>query len=163
MITTSHSIRHSHCLTQTGRTPKDFPKVTKYNTVVTFHLMIILDDRDNNGFWVPYKCHSVWGHFECPVNPSCSWQSHDVQVDLLVRILGKLTLSIFNYTIKGKIQLQASERWSEDRQRVSAVLPQTRRSPCPPHGGGHGRGQVGDAEAHEVHQGQVLHGQEVQL
>lgn len=49
--------------------PKRFPK----------------DNRDKNGFWVPYKCHSVWGHFQCPVDPCCSWQSHDVQVDLTAR------------------------------------------------------------------------------
>ena len=51
-----------------------------------FKLLISLDDRDNNGFWVPYKCHSVWGHFLCPVEDYCSWQSRDVQVDLLVRV-----------------------------------------------------------------------------
>ena len=49
-------------------------------------LKMFIDDRDENGFWVPYKCHSVWGHFLCPVEDYCSWQSHDIQVDLLVRI-----------------------------------------------------------------------------
>jgi len=83
--------------------PKRFPK----------------DDRDNNGFWVPYKCHSVWGHFECPVNPSCSWQSHDVQVDLLVRYNFKLQ--------RGEVKIDREYRQS-----------------CPRHGGPPVHPMVGD-------------------
>ena len=66
------------------------------------------------------------------------------------------TFQMLTFTIVGKIQLQTSERGGEDRQRVPPDLPRTRRAPCPPHGGGDGRGQVGDGEAHEVYQSQVL-------
>ena len=81
--------------------PKRFPKgkynIFIFNILLFSHIYICvsinqlfekifnLDNRDKNGFWVPYKCHSVWGHFQCPVEPCCSWQSHDVQVDLMVK------------------------------------------------------------------------------
>lgn len=65
--------------------------------------------------------------------------------------------------IAGKIQLQTSERRGQNWQGVSPVLPQTRRAACPPDSGGEGRGHVGDAEGHEVHQSQILHWRGVQV
>ena len=44
-----------------------------------------LDKRDNNGFWVPFKVYAAYGYFICPVDPDCSWESKDVQVDVMIR------------------------------------------------------------------------------
>lgn len=43
------------------------------------------DSRDENGFWVLFKVFKVHGYFQCSVDPSCSWQSQDIQVDVLIR------------------------------------------------------------------------------
>ena len=50
-------------------------------------LSFILDRRDGNGFWVPFKVYAVWGQFCCPVDDSCIWESKEIQVDVLVREL----------------------------------------------------------------------------
>lgn len=43
------------------------------------------DSRDDNGFWVLFKVFKVYGYFQCSVDSRCSWQSRDVQVDVLIR------------------------------------------------------------------------------
>ena len=92
---------------------------------------MILDDRDKNGFWVPYKCHSVWGHFECPVDPCCSWQSHDVQVDILVREHFQEKSPPFQFLIIYPLQL----RYNFKLQRGEVKIDREYRQCCPAHGG----------------------------
>ena len=86
-----------------------------------------LDDRDKNGFWVPYKCHSVWGHFECPVDPCCSWKSHDVQVDILVRDHSTPFQSLIIYPLQLRFNFKL--------QRGEVKIDREYRQRCPAHGG----------------------------
>jgi len=43
------------------------------------------DQRDGNGFWIPFNTFKLHGSFECPAVSNCNWVSKDVQVDLMIR------------------------------------------------------------------------------
>jgi len=78
------------------------------------------DSRDDNGFWVLFKVFKVYGYFQCSVDRKCSWQSSDVQVDVLIR---------YNFKQKrGEIKIDR-----EFRQR------------CAIHGGAFVYPQIGDS------------------
>ena len=124
-------------------------------------LSFILDRRDGNGFWVPFKVYAVWGQFCCPVDDSCIWESKEIQVDVLVRELLLTTdCPSFpwdeNYYFSVSLQFRDQDRRGEDWPRVSTEMSETRGEVCPSSGGGAGRSQVGDDESPEVHLEEIL-------
>lgn len=66
--------------------PNKFPKRKKILTHLqrTNSLLSSVDKNDKTGFWMMYQVSMVRGHFICPVDPTCSWSSSDVQIDISV-------------------------------------------------------------------------------
>ena len=62
---------------------KDSLEVRRKDFQINLVYFFSSDNRDQNGFWVPFKVHSIRGSFKCDIDPHF-WHSNDIQVDLMV-------------------------------------------------------------------------------
>ena len=73
-------------LTDPNKFPKGKIRILFYLLPQNVFNLFSPDSRDGNGFWMPYRVHAVWGYFSCPEDDSCSWESKEIQIDVMVSL-----------------------------------------------------------------------------